>query len=453
MATVSYGLRVVNENHVFDETLKIYRKAVSYLTEIAMTHYEDLLSAGEDEAVKGNAGQKRMKCLERLVHGTSKRKAVYERFDREFYKFPSYLRRSAIMTAIGSVMSYRSQVENWIASGKKGKKPFLNRNRNAFPCFYHGNMYHQEGVNAELKLFDGHDWIWHAVTVRKTDWDYVKKHMSGWTASAPVFSKRGHRYELRIAYTSKSSKLPKFVKDREVSTVIGVDLGINNDAVCSVVGRDGTVTGQKFINSPVEKDRMYTLLNVIKKAQRNGNRKTPRLWRNVNSYNRAIAIKTAREIVKFAKENKAEVIVFEHLGKMGKLRGSRKQKISLWRKRDIQTRVEALASRNGIRVSYVCAVNTSRLAFDGSGKVLRGFEAGFATNELCRFTNGKVYNCDLSASKNIAARYFIRVLTKSVPEKVLLSARAKVPELGTRTSCVLATLISFSAVAGTTKAA
>ena len=50
-----------------------------------------------------------------------------------------------------------------------------------------------------------------------------------------------------------NSKFPKFKKDKEVETVIGVDLGINTDAVCSVVHKDGTVTGQRFINYPIEK--------------------------------------------------------------------------------------------------------------------------------------------------------------------------------------------------------
>lgn len=57
--------------------------------------------------------------------------------------------------------------------------------------------------------------------------------------------------------------------------MIGVDLGVNTDAVCAAVQEDGTVTGQRFINSPVEKDRMYGLLNTIKKAQQNGCYKTP----------------------------------------------------------------------------------------------------------------------------------------------------------------------------------
>ena len=95
---------------------------------------------------------------------------------------------------------------------------------------------------------------------------------------------------------------------------------------------------------------------------------------------------------------------------MKKKRRGNKQKLSLWRKRDIQHRVEALAARNGIRVSYICAVNTSRLAFDGSGKVLRGKDAGFNTYELCKFTTGKVYNCDLSASAVPSAAMFTPVV-------------------------------------------
>ena len=112
-----------------------------------------------------------------------------------------------------------------------------------------------------------------------------------------------------------------------------------------------------------------------------------------------------------------------------------------------------MASRHGIRVSYICAVNTSRLAYDGTGRVLRGRDAGFNTYELCRFQSGKVYNCDLSASKNIGARYFIRVFLKSVSAKKLLSVSAKVPELGRRTCCTLATLINFHAELSATNGA
>lgn len=445
MATVSYGLKLTAAYHIFDETIRIYRSAVKYISEIVLLHFDEI------NMIKAYGGytqeMARRKYVESLIHTTEDNDARYDRFDKEFYKFPSYLRREAITTAIGDISSYKSQVRNWEKNGKQGQRPHLNRNRNEMPCFYRNNTYldSTESNIVSLKLYNGKDWIWETFIIRDCDFMYACRMKETWRASAPVLTKRNHRYELRITYQKANSNFPKFKKDKDVETVLGVDLGINTDAVCSVVHKDGTVTGQTFINSPVEKDRMYGLLNTIKKAQQNGNFKTPRLWRLVNNYNEAVAVRTATEIVRFAERSGADVIVFEHLNMKGKKRGN-KQKLSLWRKRDIQHRVEALAARCGIRVSYICAVNTSRLAYDGSGKVQRGRDAGFDTYELCRFTTGKVYNCDLSASKNIGARFFIRVLLKSFSAKERLPVLAKVPELGRRTSCCLATLINAHAV-------
>ena len=74
------------------------------------------------------------------------------------------------------------------------------------------------------------------------------------------------------------------------------------------------------------------------------------------------------------------------------------------------------AHAEGMRVSCICACNTSRLAYDGSGTVKRGKAAGFESYSVCKFQNGKIYNCDLSASYNIGSRYFIREILKTFPE-------------------------------------
>ena len=50
------------------------------------------------------------------------------------------------------------------------------------------------------------------------------------------------------------------------------------------------------------------------------------------------------------------------------------------------------------------------------------------------------YNCDLSASYNIGARYFIRELLKPLPETERSLLEAKVPSVKRRTSCVYADL-------------
>ena len=98
-----------------------------------------------------------------------------------------------------------------------------------------------------------------------------------------------------------------------------------------------------------------------------------------------------------------------------------------------------------MRISHICAWNTSRLAYDGSGIVSRGKNGGFNTYELCKFKNGKTYNCDLSASYNIGAKYFIREILKSLNESSRLHIQAKVPECSKRSTCTFSTLINLNA--------
>lgn len=77
---------------------------------------------------------------------------------------------------------------------------------------------------------------------------------------------------------------------------------------------------------------------------------------------------------------------------------------------------------------------------------VRGRSAGYHNNEMCRFTSNKQYNCDLSAARNIAARFILRSKEKSMSETAWLQAQTKVSELCTRTKCTLATVIRLSAV-------
>ena len=226
----------------------------------------------------------------------------------------------------------------------------------------------------------------------------------------------------------------------EDKKVLGVDLGINKDAVCSVLDYNGTVTGRKFINSPVEKDRLLRLCNRLKEVQRVSglNSQLIRIWDKINNLNKAIINHTVHEIVTYAVEKKIDVIVLEYLNFKGKKKGALK-KTQLWAKRLIQEKVTHKAHAYGIRVERVNAVNTSKLAFDGSGIVKRDS----SNHSLCIFKNKKKYNTDLSASYNIGSRYFIREIKKAMPVKVWLDMEAKVPSLSNRTTCTLSTLIEL----------
>ena len=429
MQTVSsYGVEIRKQNIPIRQTLEIYRQAVSYLTEIYEQVWAELKMIPE--------AKKRFNAAEHLIHTTKKNHARFD-FDIRFPKIPSYLRRAAIQHALGSVSSYESRMEQWEAAGELSGKPNFTCENHAMPVFYRDVMYREgtEGKDeAYLKLYDGHDWRWFRVCLSHTDMEYLRRNWYGKKASAPTLEKRHHKYFLRFSYTEEVALTQTPVREQ---IICSVDLGINTDAVCTIMRPDGTILGRKFINFSSDKDRMYRALGRIRRFQReHGSRQAQGRWAYAKRLNTELGRKIAKEIVFYASENKADVIVFEYLEMKGKLSGKKKQKLQMWRKRDIQKRCGQQAHRKGIRISRICAWNTSRLAFDGSGEIARDTR----DHRLCTFQTGKRYNCDLLASYNIGARYFIRENLKPLPETERSLLEAKVPAVKRRTSCVYADL-------------
>ena len=424
----SYGVELRKQNIPIRQTLDVYRAAVSYLTEVYAQVWEEL------ERIPGT--KKRFNEAEHLIHTTKKNQARFD-FDIRFPKMPSYLRRASIQNALGSVSSYKTRLGLWEKTDRLEGKPRLVYENHAMPVFYRDVMYREDegGKDAAyLKLYDGHDWKWFHVRLSHTDMEYLRKNWSGKKASAPTLEKRHRKYFLRFSYT-EDVILTKAPVEEQI--ICGVDLGINTDAVCTIMRSDGTVLGRKFIDFPSEKDRMYRVLGRIRRFQReHGSAQAKSRWAYAKRLNIELGRKIAGAVTKYAKENHADIIVFEYLEIKGKISGKKKQKLHLWRKRDIQKRCEHQAHRKGMRVSRVCAWDTSRLAYDGSGRVSRDPK----NHSLCVFQTGKRYNCDLSASYNIGARYFIRELLKPLPATERSLLEAKVPSVKRRISCVYADL-------------
>ena len=442
MRTVSsYGVEIRKQNIPVRQTMEIYRQAVGYLTEIYAQVWEELRKIPETK--------KRFNTAEHMVHMTKKNTARFD-FDLRFPKMPSYLRRSAIQHALGSVSSYETRLGQWKETGVLSGRPKLTCRNHAMPVFYRDVMYREgtEGKDeAYLKLYDGHDWRWFRVCLSHTDMEYLRRNWYGKKASAPTLEKRHHKYFLRFSYTEEVALTQTPVREQ---IICSVDLGINTDAVCTIMRADGTVLGRKFIDFPSEKDRMYRTLGRIRRFQReHGSAQAGERWAYTRRLNIELSRKIAGAVAEYAWENHADVIVFEYLEMNGKISGSKRQKLQLWRKRDIQKRCEHQAHRKGMRISRICAWNTSRLAYDGSGIVLRDWR----NHSLCAFQTGKRYNCDLSASYNIGARYFIRELLKPLPATERSLLEAKVPAVKRRTSCVYADLRELSSEMGLLMAA
>ena len=162
------------------------------------------------------------------------------------------LRRSAITHALGAVSSYRTRLAQWEEGGRRGKSPVLGERTHAMPVFYRGNMYREaEGDQAFLKLYNGKDWVWVSASLLHTDMEYLRKHWTGVKASAPILEKRHRKYFLRFSFEEERKLTDRPVQEQRICAV---DLGINTDAVCSIMEADGTVCARKFIDFADEKD-------------------------------------------------------------------------------------------------------------------------------------------------------------------------------------------------------
>lgn len=433
----SYKVKIKHYNHIFEQTVEIYRNAVSFFIDVCDKEWNVL------EPLKN---LEKCRKIEELTLQTKKNQNPKYDFNERFYKMPAYLRRSAINTATGCYSSYYSNLKNW-EENHIGNEPKLQLDRNVMPTLYKDNMYiRTDDDTARIKIFHKNDWVWLDIELNNQDVKYIQNHCKFKKEYVPTLKKQGKCWYLVFPFEDKVEFQKVDIQDQ---MICAVDLGLNNNATCSIMQSDGTIVRRKFVNLVTEKDHLDKTLNRVKKAQQNGARRCPTLWKHVNDLNTDISRKTAKEIVDFAVLYNADVIVFEHLDTQGKKKGRGKQKLALWRKQEIQKLVEHKAHILGMRISHICAWNTSKLAFDGSGKVERGTYVQNGVEKynysICTFPNGKQYHCDLNASYNIGARYFIRELLKSDSVMRRLPSQTKDSDYGTGTTRTLSTLIRLNA--------
>lgn len=433
MVTVNQAnhMKLRGDFTLLDSTVAEYRKAITYLIPIVNDNWADLLPL---------MNLKRQQMVERWIHETKENTPTYD-FDKKFKHFPSYLRRAAITDAIGVVSSYRSNWQNWKDAGCKGHEPKLALKHYKTPSFYKNNMFKAfDAVNHSilLKVYDGSDWRFETYYLKTSDCTYYQRYLAYKEQQSPTIVKKGRKYVLVFTY---ETKVP-LVENPDL--ICAVDLGLNTDATCSIITKNGTVLDRKFITISEEKARLTTATNRIKRNQRRGNKENKRLWTTVKGLTRSIAEKTVLEILDFGLNHGAQVFVFEYLDfKKGPL----SKRIHYWQYKRIYQIMMGKAHLYGCRVARVNARNTSRLAYDGTGETLRGNEIGEGTPyALLQFTTGKTYNADLNASYNIGARYWIREILKPLPKKVRSACEAEVPHVSRRTTCTLADLWALSKV-------
>lgn len=108
-----YRRKIKHYNRIFNDTVRLYREAVDYLISVCMDHWAEVAAIPKE--------LERKTYVESMIHKTKDNPVVPYDFDDQFYKFPSYLRRSAIATAIGKVSSYKSNLAAWKSSDTKNR--------------------------------------------------------------------------------------------------------------------------------------------------------------------------------------------------------------------------------------------------------------------------------------------------------------------------------------------
>lgn len=420
---------------VLKDTMRIFREASEMVGSIVEERWDDVKCQ--------DTSKDKLTYVESLIHTTKNNQADYPDFDKRFYKFPAYYRRSVINFVVGQVRSYHTRLDEYeerrytaISSGKKFKerRPILNLNAAAFPSMYKDQMYILDGTRLSLKVRIRNTWDWVEVSIPARDKKYLENKASCGKVCSPKLLYKFHKFYLSFPIEYGYAKFPETPVDKQI--MLAVDLGVNRGAVASLMDSSGTILGRFFDPFTSERDQMNHLINKIKKIQRatgTGN-SLAAVYTKLNGVKTNYTRKLANWIASLASTHHVYGIVLEYLGKM---KGSKSARIHHWCKCRIRDMVKGMCFRNGIKTFLINPRNTSALAFDGSGKVERDKK----NYSMCMFSTGKRYHCDLSASYNIGARYFLRAYFKAMPETEWSGLMAKVPELSKRTSWTLSTLI------------
>ena len=80
----TYKVKIKGFNHIFKDTISIYREAVDYLLTVCYDNWDKISQLN---------GNRKLSLVERLVHRTKDNPHPAYDFDSKFYKLPSYLRR------------------------------------------------------------------------------------------------------------------------------------------------------------------------------------------------------------------------------------------------------------------------------------------------------------------------------------------------------------------------
>lgn len=254
-----------------------------------------------------------MRELEILTVGTKEQKKnnILPKFPlTDFPKLPLYFRRAAINASISMVKSYSIRLKKWNEEQLNSDNNFLKKGQpqpasvfQAAPVFYKGMYRNFEKNSIELKLFNGVKWNWVKYRFKGRKFPQDSECLS---PSVKLLKKRA---ELHIPVVTKVKDIRK-LEERllKEETLCAVYLPSQDIlAVCVLMNIKGEILDTLFIRGGAELKRKRqsliqsyfdyskTLPNHIKKK--------------LSDINETYAHKVSREIVNYAVEKKATILV------------------------------------------------------------------------------------------------------------------------------------------------
>ena len=217
----NYAIKINGDLKALDDSIVIYRETLRFVIPIVDAHW--------NEMKEFNSNKFRMSYIENLIHNTQGNEAIYS-FDKNFPKFPTYLRRATLNKAIGIVSSYRSSLENW-EKEPNGQAPKLSLIHYTYPAYYKKNLFknfdpiHQ---TIELKVFKNGDWVYETYTLKTSDCNYYQKNLANKKQNVPVITKKGRRFYATFSY---EESVP-LIAEEKIEKICAIDLGLNTDATC-----------------------------------------------------------------------------------------------------------------------------------------------------------------------------------------------------------------------------
>jgi putative transposase len=425
------AITTIKQRLTYQEQHAAFFEANQALFNTVVAFYFDVIQAHEN--VLALKTKEALTALECLTHETSKNPHPVMPLSHIREDIPAMFRRAAINAALGSAKSFYSHLKRWRTRKEKAlsrgktftdRPPVPPRTWNKSVPFYACQWKERMENSIVLKVWTGACWSWFKVSISgrelPTDVEIgspqLIRHGKEWWLHTPV----------EKAFKSPN-KVEEQVKGNAHTKICAVDLNLGKQiAVCTVQTVEGTILATRFIGggNEISGFRKRTLGRIARNRSKTGiiaegERDNAALWQRLRNRDDYEAHRISRQIVQFALQQEASIVVFEHLGTLkpekGKYSRRGNQKRAYWMKGRIFTDAKYKAWAQRIITCRVSPRNTSRecarcgalVVRYADGQPQQGYTPGapLVLCEACQMRGHADRNASIVIGQRLIARY------------------------------------------------